>query len=244
MYLRQLACLSFFFFGGLVFSPGCWLLWAVAGRWIPASAAQRAISRTFAAFVRWMESFGGIELRTEGLEKIRKLRGTIIAANHPGLLDAVLLLAHQPRAACVMRASLLRNPIFCGPALLGRYVRNDSGPAFVREAVEKLATGGNLLIFPEGTRTRHGAVNPFKHGFALIACHSGAPVQTIVIESSGYRLAKGVSMLHPAVLPLRITLRLGERFEVAPGESPRELGRRIEDWFRAKLNTEPGAPVA
>ena len=236
-YLRQMLATAWFFFLGIIVSPVFWMIHAVAGRFLSARTGQKFVRELFRIFLSGMRALGMLRLEIHGFETLRELRGTVIVSNHPALLDAIILIAHLPPAACVMRADLLGNPAMCGSARLAGYVTNDSGPAFVRQGIEKIRAGGNLLIFPEGTRTIRPPVNRFKHGFAMVASRSHAAVQTVVIEYQGVHLSKGVSLFAPAELPLHFILRAGERFLPEPGESPAEFSRRIENWFRAELET-------
>jgi 1-acyl-sn-glycerol-3-phosphate acyltransferase len=139
-----------------------------------------------------------------------------------------------------MRADLLRNPFLCGGALAAGYVTNDSGPGFVRQGIEKVRSGENLLVFPEGTRTLTRPLNRFKNGFALVAERTRVPVRTVVIEYDGTHLTKGVSLFTPATVPLRFTIRAGEIFQFEAGESVPEFSRRIEAWFRRELENPAG----
>ncbi|MFZ4597303.1 MAG: lysophospholipid acyltransferase family protein [Terrimicrobiaceae bacterium] len=240
-YFRQIVATGLFFLGGLMVSPICWMLRRVAGRWISYADGQWILHHLFRWYVAWLRFSRCLVLEIEGEETLRKLRGTVIAANHPGLLDAFFLVALQPRTACVMRANLLRNPVLSGCALLAGYVTNDSGSTLVRQGIEKIREGGNLLIFPEGTRTRHHAVNSFKSGFALVAVKAGAPVQTVIIEREGHHLTKGSGLFLPASLPLRFKIRPGRQFVPEPGESARALTARLESWFRSQIiNTGDG----
>ncbi len=166
-----------------------------------------------------------------------------MAPNHPGLLDAVFLMAILHRPVCIIRAGLMRNPCFAGTAWLAGYITNDRGAGLIRQCQVKLAAGDNLLIFPEGTRTRshaHG-VNSFKSGFALAAVLTGAPIQTVLIERSGVYLGKETSLVSAARIPIEMTIRPGEVFHARPGESAKELSARLETYFRARLaNTDDG----
>ena len=235
-YGRQMLGTAAFFLLGLLVSVACWMLWKLGGRWISQERGQRLLQRSYRGYVELLRALGCLELRVEGQDVLRELEGTIIASNHPGLLDAIFICAYQPRTACVMRASLLRSPVLFGGSMLGGYVTNDLGSAFVRQGVEKIRAGGNLLIFPEGTRTRNHAVNAFKSGFALVAVKAGAPVQTILIEREGTYLSKGATLFAPVPMPLRVTIRPGERFVPQPGETARELTTRIETYFRSRLH--------
>lgn len=205
-------------------------------------AGRALLRRLFSFFSWWLETVGMCRIRFEGVERLENLRGAIVAPNHPGLLDAVFLISRLPRAVCIMRAGLMRNPSFRGAARLAGYITNDRGPDLIRQCERKLAAGDNLLIFPEGTRTRlHArAVNPFKGGFALAAVMTGAPIQTVLIARSGSYLAKETSLGAVAEVPVRITIRVGEVFHARPGESAKALAARLEEYFRASLENSDG----
>ena len=108
-----------------------------------------------------------------------------------------------------MRASLIESPFLGGAARLAGFVPNDKGPALIRHGIDKIRAGENLLIFPEGTRTVAQAINSFKHGFALIAKKTDAPIQTVFIEREGRYLSKGIGLLSFARPPFRFRLHLG-----------------------------------
>lgn len=235
-YVRQMSSTGLFFLLGITSSPVCWVLWKAAGDRIPASSGQKFNRWLFRIYLGWMRLTGTLRLNSDGMDALADLKGTIIISNHPGLLDVLLLTSLLPPTACVMRAGLLKNPALAGCARLAGYVTNDSGPALVRQGIDKIRSGQNLLIFPEGTRTVSRAVNAFKEGFALISLRTGTPVQTVLIEHPGRHLTKGVSLFSAADLPLRFTVRPGERFAPEPGESARDFSRRIEMWFCDRLD--------
>jgi len=234
-YARQMAATGMFFLLGITASPVCWLLWKASGGRIPATAGQKFNRWLYRVFLQWMRLTGTLRLETDGLESLGNLKGTLIVSNHPALLDVLLLTSLLPPTACVMRAGLLKNPALSGCARLAGYVTNDSGPALVRQGIEKIRAGQNLLVFPEGTRTVSRAVNPFKEGFALIALRTGAPVQTLLIEHPGRHLTKGVSLFSTAELPLHFTVRRGETFVPEPGESARDFSLRLESYYSDRL---------
>ena len=240
-YARQLAGTGIFVVGSALAGPAFWLLRRLPGRWVSEEGGQLLLHHFFRAFLGSLRLLCCVHIDADGLGDLKNLRGTVVAANHPGLIDAFLLASLLPRVACVMKADLLANPTLREGALLAGYVTNDSGPGMVRQGICRIRDGGNLLIFPEGTRTRSQAVNRFKSGFAVIAVTTGAPVQTLLIETHGRHLSKGTSLLAPAKLPLRFKIRLGGRFVPEKGESARDFAARLELWFRAQLvNTGDG----
>jgi 1-acyl-sn-glycerol-3-phosphate acyltransferase len=174
------------------------------------------------------------------LDQLRDERCLILAANHPTMLDALLLVARLPRSACIMKADLMRNVFLGSGARLARYIRNDSARTMVRLAVEDLKSGGQLVIFPEGTRTVAAPLNHFRPGVTLIAKLARAPIQTVFIETDTPYLSKGWPLWKLPPLPMVFTLRLGERF--APAQDSDALLAQMELYFRQSM--EQTAPAA
>jgi 1-acyl-sn-glycerol-3-phosphate acyltransferase len=216
------------------------LLSRCLGSRVPTSAGQALIRGLFRSWLRYGCRIGVFEICFPEAGRLRDLRGTVLAANHPTLIDAVILLSVVPRTVCIMRANLMKSPVFGGAARLAGFVPNDKGSALIRKGVEKLEAGENLLIFPEGTRTGSQAINPFKKGFALIAKKADASIQAVFIEHEGSYLSKGVSLFSPSLLPIRFRLYLGETFHAAAGESAQQLSARLEAYFQEHLQNTDG----
>jgi 1-acyl-sn-glycerol-3-phosphate acyltransferase len=72
------------------------------------------------------------------------------------------------------------------------FIRNDLDPdALLTACRQSLDDGHNLIIFPEGTRSRPGSPPQFRRGFANLAVMTGAPVQPIIITCEPATLLKG-----------------------------------------------------
>lgn len=234
-YAKQVFCVVSFFAFGLIVSSTCALLSRCFGSTIPSSTGQRLIRRLFKGWLEFSGRIGVFDIRFPEAEKLRDLRGTILAPNHPSLIDAVILLSIVPHTVCIMRANLIESPFFGGAARLAGFVPNDKGPALIRQGMKKIEVGENLLIFPEGTRTGLQAINPFKNGFALIAKKTGACIQTVFIEREGRYLSKGVSLFTPSPMPIRFRLRLGQVIFARSAESAQQLSAGLELYFRERL---------
>lgn len=241
IYLLHVLSVSLFFGGGFLIT----LAWPLV-RWIfgerrCSEHGPTVLQYLFRVFQRIVHRLGLFRVTWRDAGQIHEVRGKIIVANHPGLLDAVFLIAEIPRAVCVMQAKLIRNPAFYGAARLAGYICNDQGSEMIRACVRKLEAGDNLVIFPEGTRTRlnHGPLNPFKAGFALAAVRSHAEVQTIIIDQSQPYLTQGLRVLTPESAPVGIDISMGAAFSPEHGESAREFATRVEGYFRETLS-HPG----
>jgi 1-acyl-sn-glycerol-3-phosphate acyltransferase len=182
------------------------------------------------------QRLGLMEVDSSALDVLRdEPGGLIVAANHPTMLDALVVVARLPRGVCVMKAGLMRNIFLGGGARLARYIRNDVGRGMVRDAVETLREGNQLVLFPEGTRTVVAPINAFRPGITLIAHLAQVPIQTVVVETFSPYLTKGWPLLKAPPVPVRIRLRLGRRF--APEADHRALLRRLELYFADELRS-------
>jgi 1-acyl-sn-glycerol-3-phosphate acyltransferase len=180
------------------------------------------------------ERLGLMRVDSSALDALRdEPGGLIVAANHPTMLDALVVVARLPRGVCVMKAMLMRNIFLGSGARLARYIRNDVGRGMVRDAVQTLREGNQLILFPEGTRTVGASVNAFKPGITLIAHLAQVPIQTVVIEAFSPYLTKGWPLLRAPPVPVHIRLTLGPRF--APEADHRAQLRRLEIYFAEAL---------
>lgn len=178
---------------------------------------------------------GLMRLEAESLDALRDVPGgLLIAANHPSLLDALMIVARLPRSACIMKGSLMRNPFLGAGAGLAGYVVNDSTRLMLRTAVDRLDEGCQLVAFPEGTRSpAPGQLHPFSRSIALIALRARVPVQAVVIETDSPYLGKGWPLWRLPPVPIVFRARLGERFE--PAGDAEQLSARMEEYFRQEL---------
>lgn len=169
------------------------------------------------------------------LKELDALRGEplIITTNHPSLIDVVLIGSRLPRMVCVLKASLLDNPLLGGGASMASYIRNDTTTNLIRRAAAATHEGSQLLIFPEGTRTTTAPINSFKGGFALIAKKSGVPIQTAFIETNSPFLGKGWPLWKIPACPLVYRVRLGKRYQAT--EDVQNFVADLETYCRQEL---------
>jgi 1-acyl-sn-glycerol-3-phosphate acyltransferase len=174
------------------------------------------------------------------LREIDRLRGgppVVLAPNHPCLIDAVLILAHHPNIACVMKSELMNNVFLGSGARLARYVTNDSPRQMIKQSVAHLHRGCVLLLFPEGTRTKHAPINTLTASVGLVAKFANVPVQTLLIETDSPFLSKRWSLFRRPRLPITYRVRLGKRFD-APGDAAL-FTAELERYFRLALAEAP-----
>ncbi len=213
----------------LVWNLVAMLLYPVLPRERGQRIGRAGIAYGYRMFWAVARASGMLRLDAQVLDTLRDEPGLVIVANHPSMLDALMLVARLPRAACIMKASLLRNIFLGAGARLARYVSNESPVSMIRLAVRDLKQGGQLVMFPEGTRTTQLPLNPFRPGVTLIAKLAKAPIQTVFIDTDSPYLGKGWPLWRLPPLPIVFTVRLGERF--APARDADALLRELEQYF-------------
>ena len=215
---RILQPFSFALFGlgalalGAIAFPLMWMLPVSAARktgWI-----QKVIHYSFRFFLGFLEIFKGMEFRFEGVELLRSGGGVIIA-NHPTLLDVVLLVSRLPQADCIVKKELWNNFFLRLIVEWSGYIPNDDGPELAQKAMERVRQGRKVIIFPEGTRSLPESLRPFTKGFAHIAVRSGCFLWPVVITCHPSTLTKDRSVFSVPVRRPRLQARAGESLDPA-----------------------------
>ncbi len=163
---------------------------------------------------------------------LRKVRGSLVLANHPSMLDAPILLSELPDAICYYKASMHKGICSNHGGRLAGYLTNASGVDGVRQAIEHLHRGGNVVVFPEGTRSqnRH-QLNPFQPGFALIAVQAASSVLCLEISTNSNVLGKGEKLWGKPILPATYQVREIACLRAEPGERPHAFAGRVERLY-------------
>ena len=177
--------------------------------------ARRLVQRSFAFHVELMRVLGVLTYEVRGRERLQR-DGLLVLANHPTLIDVVFLMSLLPGADCVVKSALARNPFTRGPVRAAGYVCNDDGVALVDDCIEAVRRGGNLLIFPEGTRTRRGEPLKLQRGAANIAVRCQADLRLAHIICQPTTLTKPESWYHIPPHKPHFHVIIREKVAVAP----------------------------
>lgn len=222
---------SWLLFGGVGFALNVWcsVLLLFPHRERRGPAVRRAIYRLFGTWRSWLHATKIVYANFHGFTAEALAGPAVYISNHPGLLDAPLLLGRLPDTICIFKPALIRNPALGPAAVMGGYASGDTGVDLIRDVADRIADGRSLLIFPEGTRTVKGAaLNPFKPGFALIATRARVPIRLIVIRAPRDLLPKGWPWWKPCNYPAVVEIELLGDLLAGPGESATELTARAE----------------
>jgi 1-acyl-sn-glycerol-3-phosphate acyltransferase len=141
---------------------------------------------------------GGIRVEVSGVENLPAGRNCIFMSNHVSNLDPPVLMPYLPgRSAVLLKRSLMSIPILGTAMRMAKFIpverqRSVEGAkASIAAAGEALRSGLNILVFPEGTRSRNGRLSTLKKGPFFLAQETGAPIVPIAISGTQNLMSKG-----------------------------------------------------
>ena len=158
----------------------------------------------------------------------------LVAAKHQSMLDVLMLFAALPEPHFVMKRALVWVPVLGLYALRAGCIsitREKYGEvkAMLRRLENMESGGGQIAIYPQGTRVSPGTMRPYRRGAALVYENFGLPM-VLAATNAGWFWPKSVFLLRPGTAVL-------EFLETLPPGLPRaELMRRMETAIEAASN--------
>ncbi|MGA3265370.1 MAG: lysophospholipid acyltransferase family protein [Verrucomicrobiota bacterium] len=179
----------------------------------------------YATYFRW---------RVFNPERVPLTGPVILASNHASFLDPPLVGAGLKRGINYLaRESLFRFPGI--GALLRSWSsvpvdREGGGAAGLKAILDRLLAGGGIILFPEGTRTRDGQLQPARSGIGLVVIKSNAPV--VPVRVFGTYQAYGRHVKFPR--PHRIMVKYGQpmQFEALRAEAKNCSKPRLKEIYQ------------
>jgi 1-acyl-sn-glycerol-3-phosphate acyltransferase len=170
------------------------------------SELSRAIGRTFFRY------------RVIGAENTIEQGPVILAANHASFLDPPLVgVAFRRSVHYLARKSLLDWPVL-GPILPELGVipvdQANADRSALMASIRTVRNGGAILVFPEGTRTMDGKLQPAQPGIGMIVAKTGAPVVPLRIFGTFEAFPR--DRVTPRLVP--ITVVVGRPLSFSPSE--------------------------
>lgn len=205
--------------------------------WSPESARrriQRGMQFTMWTFMEIMRVLGILTYRVEGLSRLNT-PGRLIVANHPTLIDVVLMVSLMPKVDCIVKRGLWRNPFLRWPVSWAGYLPNSEGEQLIEECSSTLRRGNSLLVFPEGTRTVPGKPLRMQRGAAHIALAADAEILPVTIRCDPPTLFKGNPWYRVPERRFHLSVVVGEAVAAASfrreGEATARSARRLTQWL-------------
>jgi hypothetical protein len=148
-----------------------------------AHGIRRVMYHTMRIYVGSMRALRLIDLEVN-LDRV-PAPGSLLVANHPSLIDALVLLGHVEDGVVIAKRSLQVNPFTWGGIRGANYVVNADPQALIEECCARIAAGEDADFVPECTRYRRDGSDRLRRGAAHIAVRSGCPVIPVTIEIFG-----------------------------------------------------------
>jgi len=172
--------------------------------------------------------------RVFNAERVPPTGPVILASNHASFLDPPLVGSGLRRAINYLaRESLFRFPGI--GALLRSWNsvpvdRDGGGAAGLRAILDRLLAGGGIILFPEGTRTMDGHLQPARSGIGLVVIKSNAPV--IPVRTFGTFEAYGRHIKIPRLKPVAVKYGRPMNFEKLRAEAKDCSKARLKEIYQ------------
>jgi 1-acyl-sn-glycerol-3-phosphate acyltransferase len=153
-------------------------------------------------------------LDVEGADYLREVRGpALIIANHSSHFDTPVVLSTLPARLRAKTAVAAASDKFYRPGKRGWWfslfwnaypIERGGGRDALAYSSSLLSRGWSVLLYPEGTRSRSGAIGELRHGAAILAMSTGVPVVPIFTEGLRNVMPKGERVPRPAAVRVQI----------------------------------------
>ncbi len=227
---------------GWVVIPCAWL----AHRFLPAErrgpAMEAILFRGYRVYVDVARAVGRIRYRAPELPADLPDAPFAVVANHPSMLDVMLVLSAFQGVRCVVKRSWFSS-LLLGPILrAGRHIpgpdlqASAAGDSVLDRIVARLGRGESVLLFPEGTRSPRFGLRRFKRGAVEAALRAGVPIVPVYLSVLPPALLKGQPL---SAFPDRgIDLALEFLPILDPsqgGEDSRALTRTLKERYEERV---------
>jgi len=192
--------------------------------------------RFWAPGLRWA---AGARIVVEPFPAIDWSRPHVFVMNHQSSLDIVAAFLVLPVNLRFVAKHVLKYVPFLGwymwvtGMIFVHRNRRGSSMGSLREAGARVRGGANVLVFPEGTRSRDGELLPFKKGAFVLAASAGVPIVPIAIEGSGRCMPAAGFRVRPGVIRIKVGAPIPS---AGPGSGDIDaLARQTRDTIAAMI---------
>ncbi|MBC8413057.1 1-acyl-sn-glycerol-3-phosphate acyltransferase [bacterium] len=202
---------------------------------------KRIIRRGFKLFVNLMQYLGVIRFEIQGKYILEKDSSCLIVANHPTLIDYVVIGSMLDSCNCIVKEALWSNIFLSGVVRAAGYIPNNGAVNVIESCRQSMLSNNVLIVFPEGTRTKYNTPINLKRGAANIAVRTNSPIRIIHIECVPSTLTKEEKWYDiPMHIPI-YKLRVGElvqmnQFIDSTNNLPK-AARKLTDYLQTQLST-------
>ena len=196
------------------------------------------LQRSYPYFVYWLRVAGLVDYRPAPVPAALAGRGYLLIANHPTILDVVLLLGSYEGLTSVVKATyyrsrLLRPMLRATSYVPGPGVDDHEGATPVLDRiVDHLRDGHPLVVFPEGTRSKPAQLRRFRRGVFEAALRAGVPIVALYLDLDTVGLCR--ERLFPRDV-MRFEAEILEIVEPEEAQDAAALANRFQRAYRRRF---------
>lgn len=182
----------------------------------PAKRFFIRVGSLFIARAIILSSFNTVEVK--GLNRLKKVeKNALFVSNHQSMFDIVLITAYIPKIiGYVAKKELFKIPILSfWMSLFGcisiKRENIKEAKVVIEKGIKKLKNGENLLVFPEGTRSRSNNMKKFKSGSFRLAKETNATIVPLTCINTSQALNRQIKKITLIIHPVIKTNSLDEK---------------------------------
>ena len=226
---------SFIFFICMVLLIVPFTLVGIIGLLFSSVTSYRLMSGYSHCIIWLLEVLCNLKLEIIGKENISD-DPVIYMAKHQSAWETLTMQGIlPPNSSWIVKKSLVYVPIFglavlaADPIAINRKNKKDALQSIIKQGKKKIATGRNIIVFPEGTRTGYGEDTRYKLGAAKLAIATQASVIPIAHNAGKYWKRRGIKKY-----PGTIRFEIGQPIETKDRDAI-ELTKEVKDWIESRL---------
>ncbi|MCU7929743.1 MAG: 1-acyl-sn-glycerol-3-phosphate acyltransferase [Candidatus Thiodiazotropha sp. (ex Codakia rugifera)] len=181
----------------------------------------------------------GLKYRLEGAENIPE-EGCIVFAKHQSAWETIALVSLLPGPkSWVIKRELLYVPfmgwvmVYFKPIAINRKSGRRAVDQIIEQGTQRLKSGRNVFVFPEGTRVAPGTKKRYGIGGALLAEKSGYPVLPVAHNAGVFWRRRDIRK-YPGTIDVRIGPVIDTR-----GLTASEINQAAETWIETTVENLP-----
>jgi 1-acyl-sn-glycerol-3-phosphate acyltransferase len=194
------------------------------------------LARWWSRLICWLS---GVKIDVQGHTQLERGRPYVFMANHLSTVDIWALFVALPvPVRMIAKKQLAAIPLFGWGMWAGRFIfidRHNAAAArrTIDHAAQRIREGTSVLLFPEGTRSRDGQLQPFKKGGFHLAMDAGAPIVPVALRGTRELMPRGSLRLKPG----RVSVIIGEPIstEGLDSDDRNALLERVRDQIAAMI---------
>ncbi len=221
--------------------PVAVLIWLVTMPFDSRRYYLHQFSCTWSNLAFWLNPLW--RLTVSGKDKIDKKGTYVIVSNHQSGADILVLFTLRLHFKWVAKRILFFTPFLGWNMAMNRYIalrrgKKSSMHRMMEKSKEGLLQGNSMMIFPEGTRSKDGQLQPFRSGAFHLALNAQIPILPIVIKGTSKAIRKGgflISKQHD----LRVVILDPIPYNSFKDMEPKQLAEIVHNRIEDELTSAP-----